>query len=322
MKISVIIPVYNVEKYLRRCLESIINQTYRDLEIIIIDDGSTDHSKKICEEFEKKDKRILLIKQENGGLSKARNTGINYAGGDYITFVDSDDFINKNMINVMQKLAKENDADIVCVNMLNVDDRFDERFLYETENSYKVYKKNCADMLFERKVFNYSPAKLYKKELFSDIRFPEGHVYEDVATSYLLFDRCRIFVKSEYNYYYYYKRPGSIVFSRRKSHVSDMIKNIKEMKKYKIRSSSRFFNYYILTNIYGALSILCKISDISTEDFMIMKEDLLREGVSIHLSKIPIKSFFLKDFYKVILVKLKAADYFIKFFHHFRFRGV
>ena len=115
--ISVIIPIYNVEQYLKECLESVINQTYRNLEIILVDDGSKDKSGKICDEYKNKDERIKVVHKENGGLSDARNAGMKIATGKYIQFIDSDDFIDKDMIETLYNLIIENEADIsMCSN--------------------------------------------------------------------------------------------------------------------------------------------------------------------------------------------------------------
>ena len=113
-KVSIIVPVYNVEKYLDKCIESIVNQTYRNIEIILVDDGSPDKCPEICNEWAKKDDRIKVIHKENGGLSSARNAALEIAQGDYITFVDSDDWIENDMIQSMLTCAAKNDADIVC----------------------------------------------------------------------------------------------------------------------------------------------------------------------------------------------------------------
>lgn len=117
-KISVIVPVYNVEDYLEECINSILGQTYKNLEIILVDDGSTDNSSKICDIYEKKDKRIKVIHKENGGLSSARNEGLKYRTGEYISFVDSDDFIDKTMYEKLYSAIKKYDADVVRVILL------------------------------------------------------------------------------------------------------------------------------------------------------------------------------------------------------------
>lgn len=118
--VSVIVPVYKVEKYLHRCIDSIINQTYKNLEIILVDDGSPDNCGKICDEYAEKDNRIKVIHKSNGGLSSARNAGLDVANGDYVYFVDSDDYIDTKLVEDNLNLAIEHDADMVCFNYFEV----------------------------------------------------------------------------------------------------------------------------------------------------------------------------------------------------------
>ena len=128
-KISVIVPVYNVEKYLRKCIESILNQTFREFELILVDDGSTDSSGKICDEYALKDSRIKVIHKENGGASSARNAGLDVAKGEYIGFVDSDDWIEMDMYGELYRLIKENNTDISVCGINNIKD-----IKYKNEN--------------------------------------------------------------------------------------------------------------------------------------------------------------------------------------------
>ena len=121
-KVSIIIPVYNVEQYLERCLETVVNQSYKGLEIILVDDGSTDGSGKICDKYKELDERIVCIHKENGGLSSARNAGVNIATGEYFVFVDSDDWVSIRMVETLTKALQKNNSDIVCCEFYNVSD--------------------------------------------------------------------------------------------------------------------------------------------------------------------------------------------------------
>ena len=174
--ISVIVPVYNVEKYLPKCIDSIINQTYTDLEILLIDDGSTDNSGKICDNYAKKDKRIKVIHKKNGGLSDARNTGLNICTGDYISFIDSDDYIEPDMYDKMINTAIANDIDIISCNYNHIynEQNFSPFFKTNTDelitNKTKLLKLIFTYQNFDLVVFN----KLYKANLFKNIRFPKG----------------------------------------------------------------------------------------------------------------------------------------------------
>ena len=141
IKISVIVPIYNVEQYLSQCLDSIINQTYTNLEIILINDGSTDNSEKICNQYKLLDPRIIVIHKTNGGLSDARNTGIKIATGDYISFVDADDFIDKNMYTILFQKINTTNADIIWYNHYNYQSS-NESSIFVQEKQYLLPKDN------------------------------------------------------------------------------------------------------------------------------------------------------------------------------------
>ena len=207
-KISVIVPVYNVEDYLEECIESILGQTYKNLEIILVDDGSTDNSSKICDTYEKKDNRIKVIHKENGGLSSARNNGLKHITGDYISFVDSDDFINKTMYEKLYMAIKQYDADVVKSNFANVKDGK----VVETKSTgeSKLYNREEAMLNYMKTPYKYNKHfkvvvwdALYKRELFDGIQFPEGLLYEDgYVTPKVIFKSKRLVHLDESLYYY------------------------------------------------------------------------------------------------------------------------
>lgn len=181
--ISVIIPVYNVEPYLRKCLDSVIGQTYRHLEILIVDDGSTDGSGKICDEYEK-DKRVTVFHTENHGLSAARNLGLDNATGNWIGFVDSDDWIEPDMYEVLIKRAEETGADVIeCGLFLEYPSKTEERLRSNTVLS----GMEATRLLIQGKISNAVWNKLWKRECFSHIRFPVGRVFEEYATTYRVY---------------------------------------------------------------------------------------------------------------------------------------
>ena len=209
--ISVIIPVYNVEKYLRKCIESVVGQTYKNLEIILVDDGSTDNSSKICDDFAAKDDRIVIIHQPNAGLSSARNLGLDIMKGDYVSFVDSDDWIEKDMFATLLTILKEEDADIaICSYYWVVEDRC---FPIDDSGKKVIYnRENALRELFRDKVIrNYVCDKFYKREVFEGIRFPVGRFYEDIAIIYKLFDKIDKLVSVGIPKYYYRIHDDSIV---------------------------------------------------------------------------------------------------------------
>ncbi len=178
--ISIIIPVYNMEKYLKRCVDSVLDQTYKNIEIILVDDGSSDLSPKICDEYEKKDNRVKVIHKKNGGLSAARNSGIKVASGEYIGFIDSDDFIDSDMYEMLYNGMKKGDCSISNVNFrYYYDDGTTKKYFEEYENGcvYK-YEQFLKDML--TRSCNISVcSKLFKKEIFEQVFFDENKLNED-----------------------------------------------------------------------------------------------------------------------------------------------
>ncbi len=173
--ISVIVPVYNVEKYLDKCIESIVNQTYKDLEIILVDDGSTDSSPKICDEFADKDERIKVIHKQNGGVSSARNIGLEHAKGDFIGFVDSDDYIDSNMYELLLNDLIVNNSDISVCSAFLVDNNNETK----PDNIVKtqVLNKEEAVKFLSYKMNNSLWNKLFRKDFFESCRFEEGHTH-------------------------------------------------------------------------------------------------------------------------------------------------
>lgn len=209
--ISVIIPVYNVEDYLKRCLDSVISQTYKKIEIILVDDGSSDNSGKICDYYAKLDSRIRVVHQANKGLSAARNEGIKAAHGEYICFVDSDDLILQDMVEYLYNLLKKFNCDLSLCTY---------RLLYQNG---KLGKKNgngqveCLDseqalrkMLYRDFIDVNASAKLYHKNIFKNIVFPEGKYFEDVSTTYKTFIKSKRVACGYVPKYLYYKRFDSI----------------------------------------------------------------------------------------------------------------
>lgn len=186
--ISIIIPVYNTEKYLAKCLDSVINQTYSNLEILLINDGSTDNSLDLCKQYADKDYRIKLIDQNNQGISVVRNTGIALAKGAYIGFVDSDDYMELNMFEILMKSMEKEKADIVCCNYKGVDEFNNQLYTSCTfDQNTAISGVEATKLIFQDKELKSFPwNKLYKKALFNDIYYPEDRIYEDVAATYQL----------------------------------------------------------------------------------------------------------------------------------------
>lgn len=209
-KISVIVPIYKVEDYLHRCVDSIINQTYTNLEIILVDDGSPDDCPMICDEYAKKDSRIRVVHKKNGGLSDARNAGIDIATGEYLMFIDSDDFVDVEMMESMMKNMIDNNVDMVVCNI---------KYVYEDR---EVVKYNQADRILDRYeameeylkdgvVQAVAWNKLYKKSLINDMRYKVGKTNEDEFFTYKVVDKTDKIYYNSRSFYNYIQRDSSIM---------------------------------------------------------------------------------------------------------------
>lgn len=209
--VTIVVPVYNVEKYLIRCVDSIINQTFREIEIILVDDGSKDNSGNICDEYKNKDNRIIVIHQENKGLSAARNAGIKIAKGKYICFIDSDDYIENDMIKYLYEGIKRNNADICCCGFSNIYENGKIERITIPEKEIIYNKEKALDIhLFSGYIDVVAWNKLYDISLFRNIQYPEGKLYEDMLTTYKLIDSSNKIVLLPESKYYYCKRGSSI----------------------------------------------------------------------------------------------------------------
>ena len=313
--ISVIVPVYNVEKYLEKSINSIINQTYNNLEIILIDDGSTDSSGKICDRYEKLDKRIKVIHQKNGGLSKARNIGIDNAKGKYIGFIDSDDFIKEDMYEILYKTIKDTNSDMAMCRVLDcfgkipdIDNSESKIFVYEPMQAIKK-------VMEAEDVSVHAVSKLYKKALFDKgLRFEIGRTSEDAIIMVELIDNCkRIAYINSYEYYYIH-RENSITTKKFSSKNYDVIYAYKKnydilSKKYpelldiaKTRLCWAYFN--VLDNmIKSNYKIDNKIVKYLRNNFkFIIKNNYFTKSrkISMIILKVNTKiySFAIKEFYK------------------------
>lgn len=206
-KISVIVPIYNVEEYLRECLDSLINQTYANLELILVNDGSKDNSYEIAKGYVLKDERIKLYTKENGGLSDARNFGLERATGKYIGFIDSDDKAFPNQFERLYQLIKENDSDMsMCSYLRSNEELSDNKIKINTYEIDEIYDDIILDNI-NAHVWD----KLYKREFFDEIKFPKGLHFEDLAIFYkMAFNMKRITISNEQLYWYRVDRDDSI----------------------------------------------------------------------------------------------------------------
>lgn len=228
--ITVVIPVYNVKPYLDRCIQSVLKQTYANLEILLVDDGSTDGSGDICDSFCKIDKRISVIHKQNGGLSEARNIGIANATGEYITFVDSDDYIDSDMIDYLFYLIDNYNCSMsLCSHRIVKNNG--ERIINNGNGKETVLSdKECIfNMCYHHLVDTSAWAKLYKIDLFQGVRFPIGKLFEDIATTYRLFLKSKQIACGFVPKYSYWIRCNSITTQKFKSNKLDLLDLTDEM---------------------------------------------------------------------------------------------
>lgn len=240
--ISVIVPVYNVKDRLEKCINSLINQTYQDYEIIIVDDGSTDGSEKLCDNIAADNKQIKVIHKSNGGLSDARNAGIKVAKGQYYLFIDSDDIVNIHFIETLFTAAKEYSADIVETEIMEFchDDEIADVCKKQCEYNEQEYQHDQLlseylrpEEYLKRKIYHGICIKMYKRHLFDGLLFDVGRLHEDLFMTYKLLDRCRKFVYISAPYYYYYKsNANSICNNYRSKNFIDEYDALLLMQKY------------------------------------------------------------------------------------------
>lgn len=228
IKVSVVVPVYNVEEYLRECLDSLVNQTLSDIEIILVNDGSTDNSPAICEEYAKKYEKIKYISQKNQGLSGARNTGIRVAKGEYIGFVDSDDYVKRDMYEFLYNNAKEYKVAISACGFIfdgKSHMRSGVRKLYDKSEALNYYLLPCY---YEIMVWN----KIYKRELFNTVQFPLGEKNEDLPTVWRLIANANGLYFDSTVKYFYRNRIGSLAKEKFTPEVYRMVRDTDEIVKY------------------------------------------------------------------------------------------
>ena len=278
--ISVVVPVYKVEKYLSKCIESIIGQTYKNIEILLIDDGSPDSCPQICDEYAKKDNRIKVIHKTNGGLSDARNRGIKEASGEYLSFIDSDDYVDKDMIKYLYSLIDKYSADIsICgfnrvTNETIIKDR-----CYENEVVFDS-KKALQELAINDNMSDHAWNKLFKKELFinNKIEFPVGKIMEDIATTYRLFEVSNIIIAGNRCLYNYLIREDSIIGSKGINYSKNYYENVKTRYNH-FKDDSELGFYYYKNYFYVVMRLF--IEDNETISFLInnrILDNVINEG--------------------------------------------
>lgn len=313
-KISIIVPVYNVEKFLDICIKSIINQSYRNLEIILVDDGSPDNCPKICDFYAEKDDRVIVIHKTNGGLSDARNSGLHIATGDYFLFVDSDDMIHEQFCEYLVKTAQKYKADIVSCDLLIFDN-------YNDIENLNCNCENITEEIFEnkkalieylqasrfRKIYHGLCMKIYKKELFNNLEFEKGRLHEDVFITYKLLDKSNKTIITNAPYYFYYQNQSSICHNFKKKNFEDMYDALNNIRIYfsNRKDIVPYCNEFIL---YEYRTLVIKAQELNDEDVRKKIGDIkiwtLTKINNTHLSLIKkiklLLGIFVPDIYKKI----------------------
>lgn len=273
--VSIIIPIYNVERDLKRCIESVLNQTYKNIEIILVDDGSPDNCPKICEDYKSQDSRIKVIHKKNGGLSDARNAGIEISQGKYITFIDSDDYVTEDYVEYLYKLIVKYKADMSICSHDAVYINDIKRFNTDCNESIMNSDIALEKMLYHKNYDVSAWAKMYKMELFNEIRYPVGRLFEDAATTYKLIDKSQRIAYGSGSKYKYIIRPDSIVTSKFNYSKLDLIISTNEMcdfiegKYYSLQQAS------IRRRVYANLSTL-RLMDNVAEEYKAQKEEIIK----------------------------------------------
>ncbi|MBO4897376.1 MAG: glycosyltransferase family 2 protein [Clostridia bacterium] len=234
-KISVIVPVYKVEKYIHRCIDSILNQTFSDFELILVDDGSPDNCGRICDEYAECDDRIKVIHKENGGLSDARNAGIDWAfknsGSEWLTFIDSDDWVHEKYLELLFAAASENGVSLSSCGHKPLKDISETENIIENDDVIIDSPENMFQKGLEYTEYNFTTAwgRLYKKDLFEKIRYPKGRLHEDELTTYKLIYQCdKIAVIKAPLYYYFQNAEGIMSQKDSPAKMSDRLTGVLE----------------------------------------------------------------------------------------------
>lgn len=292
-KLSIIVPIYKVEKYIENCIKSILNQSFDDFELILVDDGSPDKCGEICDNYAKIDDRIKVIHQKNGGLSSARNSGLKVAIGSYIGFVDSDDWIESTMYEDMYKLAVKYNADIVQCDFINAIDES-----IKVKNNTECYSIidniECLNNLYNEKFIKtvVSWNKIYKRELFEEINFPTGKIHEDEFTTHKLIYKSNKIITLDKKLYYYRTTENSIMnseFNIKRFHRLEAIQERIEF--FKVINEKELYNKTIDKYIFVAKDYYFKYKKSKEYDCNMLKtiKSNYINVFNLHLKNKPLK---------------------------------
>ncbi len=314
-KISVIVPVYNVKDYIEDCVKSLVNQSFKDYEILLINDGSTDGSDKICEVYEKKYKNVTLFTKKNGGLSDARNYGVSKSNGEYITFVDSDDYVDKFFLEKLYLAIKTKNSEISMCFYEKVPEKTIE--IKETEIDMKK-----IEIVEKNDIFNYlltpntstpyeiGTCKLIRKEILDDVKFPIGIVHEDTATSYKIFEKANKISVINEKLYYYRQREGSITHKFNEKRL-DLINVLKQRQNFFDKKSKHLQqkHFIFMFNRLCRLRYEAKTNKVAYKKVDISIKKLLKNNIIKDFNyKDRIKFFISGRFGKIANIAIKLKD--------------
>ena len=311
-QISIVVPVYNVENCLSYCVESLRQQTYKNIEIILVDDGSTDSSGEICDQYAREDNRIKVLHIENGGLSNARNTGVKESSTDWIVFIDSDDYYDHRAIEYLVELRDKYRVDLVATPVIEVRNYENSDFLGDFREKYsgKLDRRTALEQMFYGNyVGTHSGGKLYKKEILLRFPYPNGMLYEDLALAYEHIAFCENIAVSDLNLYKYYRRPGSIVNSKYSDRLLDFYKAMEWNRSYIERDYSGDRDMRRALNVRYVFNGLHIVHAMLSSDMYAEVNKIRKEYIQYFKDVIPNSNVTRKNKLKYILFLVSAKLY-------------
>lgn len=268
--VSIIIPVYNVSEYLEKCIESVLNQTYENLEIVLIDDGSIDDSLEICERYARKDKRIKVFHKNNSGLSDTRNFGLSVIRGEYVCFVDSDDYISSRCIELLLDAIIRTNCEMATGGYLKTVDDIIIQNDCEEPNIYVFTQREAKKKtLYRKDLTMYSCCKLYKRSLFENIRFPSGKLFEDIPTTWEVLANIQHVAYLDKILYFYRQRKNSIVGKKFTVRKLDQIEHLEKIVE-SVKGDEELYQGAISLLFVGLLDILAQINSRKMEEYTVI----------------------------------------------------
>lgn len=274
--ITIVVPVYNVGAYLlNRCVNSILYQSYRKLEIILVDDGSTDESSAICDDWATRDDRVKVVHRKNGGLSAARNTGTKKAKGKYIAYIDSDDWIEVDMIKCLYETLIETDSDMSICGIILTDGEKKEFLPWYEEKCVFCMNDAYEELIKNKKITSHAWNKLYKIDIVNKVPFPEGKIYEDIRIMHEVFRLCKQVVVVKEYFYNYYRRTNSIVSTPKLYNKLEYSAAFRDRYEY-VKKYTPQYKEIVLSQVASSIAFSIVQNQFSKEERKKYKDELLR----------------------------------------------